>query len=317
MLVLLALILLPPGAQGEIAQPKPTPVVGQTGQAGTKAKNGDSVAIPSRYEYKMAMKFPLYYYDVRHLIPFWKTHGMILRAQDYIRLVPSVPHQRGSLWTMEKNSMAAWRLTSSFLVTGRGYAGGEGLTFWYSNNTNGLGPFYGAPNAFQGLAVVLDTADVASRRYSPYIYGVQSRGDAATTSAMLATTPKLGGCFRQYRNTLHPVWFRMSYVNRTLTVEMDVTHRGKLWVECFTARDLDLPTGLQFGVSAATEPLYHDNVDVYSMEVEQLQPPPRPHGLRGEEAAYLQRGQPFVMTPRLRQAIQESEAMARRLREAQ
>ncbi|KAJ3070756.1 hypothetical protein HDU98_006214 [Podochytrium sp. JEL0797] len=53
---------------------------------------------------------------------------------------------------------------------------------------------------------------------------------------------------------------------------MDLNQEGKAFSECFSKENVDLPIGYHFGVSAATSQFKHENHDLFSFEVYEVNP---------------------------------------------
>ena len=83
-----------------------------------------------------------------------------------------------------------------------------------------------------------------------------------------------GECQAAFRNALGLVWMRVSHFNREVRVDLDLQPHTQLSQEerhfrhhCFTVKDVQLPTGYYFGLTALasgnTEP---DAVDIYAFD---------------------------------------------------
>ncbi|KAJ3026160.1 UNVERIFIED_CONTAM: Protein ERGIC-53 [Siphonaria sp. JEL0065] len=122
----------------------------------------------------------------------------------------------------------------------------------------------------------MDAADVG-RRYVPLIYGYNSEHGNQKLEGSLRAPPEnysgfLGKCFRDYRNTPHKVFARVSYIGKTLKFEMDLNQEGNGYSECFSTSNVNLPIGYHFGISASTSQFTHDDHDVFSFEVYETNP---------------------------------------------
>ncbi|KAI8870756.1 hypothetical protein GQ42DRAFT_11783 [Ramicandelaber brevisporus] len=81
----------------------------------------------------------------------------------------------------------------------------------------------------------------------------------------------LGGCYHDARNTQKPFWIKVVYhSDHHLQVFYD--DNGTKWKQCFEAKDVDLPTGYYFGLSASTGD-HPDDHDVLAFETYELNPP--------------------------------------------
>ncbi|KAG0048365.1 hypothetical protein BGZ83_006670 [Gryganskiella cystojenkinii] len=274
------------------------PVTGQQqqkdakgGSAGSATK--ENILEPSanrRFDYRQSLKKPFMYNGA---IPFWTHHGNSFVAEDFIRLAPSVPRLRGSVWRESANNYKEWEVEFSFKAYGQGQVGGKGLAFWYTQEKAIEGKVFGNKAQWTGLGVFLDTSDPANRRSNSVIYGIMNDGTKDFPKNPTQNTNSFGGCLRDYKNSAGPVVMRISYVGSVLRVAVDTVNKGKKPVMCFEHKDLELPTGYHFGVSAeAAENGSPDDHDLFSFEVFEVNPsakaakPLRPH-----EAEMIRKGE--------------------------
>ncbi|KAG0206115.1 hypothetical protein BGX28_002368 [Mortierella sp. GBA30] len=226
-----------------------------------------------RYDYKQSVKKPFMYNGA---IPFWGHHGNSFVASDFIRLAPSVPGLKGSVWRSTPNEYKEWEVEFSFKAFGQGQVGGKGLAFWYTQERAIEGPVFGSKDQWKGLGVFMDTSDPANHRSNSVIYGIMNDGTKKFPANPTANTNSFGGCLRDYKNSPVPVVVRVSYVGSTLKVSADTHSRGHKLVTCFEQKDLSLPIGYHFGFSAeAAENSSPDDHDLYTFEVYEVNPPPR------------------------------------------
>ncbi|KAI8995865.1 legume-like lectin, partial [Gaertneriomyces semiglobifer] len=258
-----------------------------------------------RHDYRFTFKKPYFMYDEKS-IPYWELTKGVLASNDSIRLTPSVPDHQGSVWSIRPNPYPEWQAVFSFSAFGRGFLGGEGLAFWYTEDRMIEGPMYGNKDAWKGLAVVFDTAEQAENRYTPYIYGVYNDGKEHYANRDDYVQTALSGCFRDYRNTPTPVFARITYANETLKVEIDLRQQGSGFTECFKATPIKLPTGYYFGISAATEAHLADDHDIYLFELTQLNPPPRKKEVeRPHEAEHIAKEGQFQISEEMKENIEK------------
>ncbi|ORY53585.1 hypothetical protein BCR33DRAFT_760983 [Rhizoclosmatium globosum] len=232
-----------------------------------------------RYDYKQSLKKPFFVFpnhETGNKIPFYDFSGDALVTNDYVRLTPSLPNQSGALWREEPNQHKEFQIHFAFRASGRGYAGGEGLALWYTANKGVKGDVMGAQDFFKGLGLIFSTSSRKDNRFSPYIYAVLNDGTKQIASRTPQTHEILGGCMRDYRNTPHPVWVRVTYKRRQLRVDVDLYKDGYKFEECFRAKDVDLPPGYYFGATAKTgaHDVFDDH-DVLGLEVFEVHPHPR------------------------------------------
>lgn len=90
-------------------------------------------------------------------------------ALDFIRLSPSLPRLRGSVWRTTPNPYKDWEVEFSFKAFGQNHVGGKGLAFWYTKERGVEGPVFGNQEKYEGLGVFLDSSDPLNqvRRLAP------------------------------------------------------------------------------------------------------------------------------------------------------
>lgn len=82
------------------------------------------------------------------------------------------------------------------------------------------------------------------------------------------THTELAGCEAKFRDVDHDTIVSIKYENDVLSLSTDFESTG-VWKECFSVKDVILPTGYHIGVSAATGDL-SDNHDVISIKTVML-----------------------------------------------
>ncbi|KAF9425052.1 Vesicular integral-membrane protein VIP36 [Entomortierella beljakovae] len=106
------------------------------------------------------------------------------------------------------------------------------------------------------------------------MYGIMNDGTKNFPSNPTQNSNSFGGCLRDYKNTANPVFVHVSYIGRTLKVSTDIHTKGKKLLPCFEQKDLDLPVGYYFGLSASASDIgTPDDHDIYSLEVYEAHPP--------------------------------------------
>lgn len=84
-------------------------------------------------------------------------------AQDFVRLAPSVPGLRGSVWRKTPNEYKEWEVEFSFKAHGQSPVGGRGFAFWYTQDRAVDGLVFGNQDKWKGLGVFMDTSDPANQ----------------------------------------------------------------------------------------------------------------------------------------------------------
>ncbi|KAF8932457.1 hypothetical protein BGZ47_011371 [Haplosporangium gracile] len=290
------------------------------GNGNTKSSinnNNQEFALPAenrRYDYKQSMKKPFTYNSV---MPFWSNHGNSFVASDFVRLSPSVPGLKGSVWRQAPNEYKEWEVEFQFKAFGQGHVGGKGLAFWYTQERAIEGNVFGSKDQWKGLGVFMDTADPANQRNNPVVYGIMNDGTKPFPSNPTANTNSFGGCLRDYKNTHVPVVVRVSYIGGVLKVSVDTHSKGKKTMPCFEQKDLNLPVGYYFGLSAqAADHGNPDDHDLYAFEVYEVNPPKKEKApLRPHEAEMKRKGEEVkvdladqVTFQEVQKIVQEQEA---------
>ncbi|KAF9273366.1 hypothetical protein BGZ68_001574 [Mortierella alpina] len=257
-----------------------------------------------RYDYKQSLKKPFMYNGD---IPYWGQHGNSFVALDFVRLAPSVPGLKGSVWRSSPNEYKEWEVEFSFKAFGQGRVGGKGLAFWYTQERAIEGPVFGSKDMWKGLGVFMDTSDPANQRSNSVIYGIMNDGTKKFPANPTANTNSFGGCLRDYKNSPVPVVVRVSYIGGTLKVSVDTHSKGKKLVTCFEQKDLQLPIGYHFGFSAeAAANGNPDDHDLYTFEVYEVNPPPKSmKPLRPHEEAMIKQGKEAKVDEKDKEAYDE------------
>ncbi|KAJ3385619.1 hypothetical protein HDU84_002102 [Entophlyctis sp. JEL0112] len=230
-----------------------------------------------KYDYKQSFKKPLFVLPHSHgnKIPFFEYSGDAIPSNDHLRLTSSFPDQSSAIWAETPNNKAEWQVHFAFKVGGSAYAGGNGLALWYTKERNVKGPLMGSKDGWTGLGLIFSTSAREENRFAPLIYAVVNDGTKEIAGKPVPADAIAGSCFRNYRSSQFPVWVRVTYKNRQLRVDVDLYKDGYLFIECFRAKNIDLPKGYYFGASASTGAHTLNDHDIYALEVFELNPHPR------------------------------------------
>jgi len=246
-------------------------------------------APPFKLDYKLSFKKPYYYNN--NTIPFWTTSGDVIKAADFIRLAPSVPGSKGHIWSTIPNPYEEWEVNFQMKIVGQHVGGGRGMAFWYARDTHQDGPIFGSKDNWNGLGIWFDSSSPKTK--SPMTLALVNDGTKGFASKVDPTRHMLGSCFHNYRNTEEPVFVKITYKNRTLSVMMDSDNRGSSYHFCLRKQNVDLPTGYHFGLTAASQSPPDDH-DVITFETWQLNPPAKlSHPNRPLEEEKIKKGQKF------------------------
>ncbi|KAF9577966.1 hypothetical protein BGW38_006505 [Lunasporangiospora selenospora] len=254
----------------------------------------DQPAPKRRFDYKQSLKKPFQYNGE---LPFWTHHGNSFVALDFIRLTPSVPQLRGSVWRETPNEYKEWEVEFAVKAFGQSHIGGRGFAFWYTKDKEtkvegGGGPVFGSQDKWTGLGLFMDSSDPANQRTQPVVYGILNDGTKQFPSKPTTNSDNLGGCLRDYKSSPVPAVVRVSYIGQTLKISIDPMNKGKRLVTCFEQKDVKLPTGYYFGISAESALTgTPDDHDLFSFEVYEVNPPPRTaNNLRPHEEEMIKKG---------------------------
>lgn len=243
--------------------------------------------IITKHDYKQSFKAPFSIDPSKLSIPYWTHSAEVQLSDNVIRLVPSLNHKFGSVYSTTRNNHKDWMVEFSFLVQGTGIAGGEGLAFWYVKDFKPFPEFYGGTSQFEGLGIIFDTSDHTTNRHNPFIYAIENTGSKQDWSNYASPSVHLASCSREYRNSATPVFVKVIYLQNTLSLEMDTRQGGRSYTNCFKAAIRDLPVGYQFAISAATQETSYglDDHDILSFETFELNPAPKSPDRRPEDRA--------------------------------
>jgi hypothetical protein len=212
-------------------------------------------------------------------IPHWEYGGSALVTENYIRLTPAIQSKTGYIYNTEPVHVRNWRVDLRFEIHNTHALGADGLAFWYVKQPEKTsGPLFGQKEYFKGLGIIFDTYDNNGNGDGPSIIAISGNGDPNAKwdidHDLLAN--QLERCKADFRNAIGGVvTSRITYENHVLTVDVDTMGSGK-FVRCFTIRDLKLPTGYYFQLTAVTGGLadYHD---VHSFITYDLSPKSKRH----------------------------------------
>ncbi|CAO3592396.1 unnamed protein product [Absidia cylindrospora] len=276
---------------------------------GSTNKNG---GVEKKMDYKLSFKVPYLYGNE---VPFWSAGGDTITSRDIIRLSPSIPGSTGWLWSNLENDYENWMVDMDFRVSGSQIHGGRGMAFWYSKHKLPTGPIFGAQDQWEGLSIWFDTANPKTRH--PTIMAFMNDGKFSYASEGVDPNKRaLATCHIDYRNPTSIVKMRLTYKDKILTMMLDNTSLGKKFRPCFQLRDITLPPGYHFGLTASSHNPADDH-DIISFETFQLDPPPKKaNQKRPLEDAKIQQGEEFIeLSEEQRKKIEEAESEIKRLRE--
>ncbi|XP_076631088.1 vesicular integral-membrane protein VIP36 [Colletes latitarsis] len=211
-------------------------------------------------------------------VPYWDFFGSTMVTNNYIRLTPDLQSKQGAIWNSYPCQVRNWELQVHFKVHGKGTdLFGDGFVIWYAKERMQTGPVFGNKDYFQGLAIILDTYSNHNGPHNhqhPYISAMVNNGSLHYDHDRDGTHTQLAGCEAKFRNLEHDTHIAIRYERDTLTVSTDFANKAA-WKECFSVKDIKLPTGYYFGISATTGDL-SDNHDILSIRLFELDLPDDP-----------------------------------------
>ncbi|XP_076295456.1 vesicular integral-membrane protein VIP36 isoform X2 [Lasioglossum baleicum] len=211
-------------------------------------------------------------------IPYWDFYGSTMVTNNYIRLTPDLQSKQGAIWNSVPCHARNWELQVHFKVHGKGRdLFGDGFVIWYAKERMQYGPVFGNQDYFQGLAIILDTYSNHNGPHNhqhPYISSMVNNGSLHYDHDRDGTHTQLAGCEAKFRNLEHDTHIAIRYERDILTVSTDFANKAA-WKECFSVKEIKLPTGYYFGLSATTGDL-SDNHDILSIRLFELDLPDDP-----------------------------------------
>ncbi|KAH7144559.1 concanavalin A-like lectin/glucanase domain-containing protein [Dactylonectria estremocensis] len=174
-----------------------------------------------------------------------------------IILTPLAPgNQRGAVWSQQSLQRSQWIADVDFRANGPDRGGGN-LNVWLVRGgpgTVGSSSIY-TVGKFDGFALVLDKQG----SQGGIIRGYLNDGTTDYSSKQRVEELAFGHCPYAYRNLGRPSQIKLRQTSSSFRVEID----GQL---CFETTKFSIPTGYQFGVTAAT-PDTPDSFEVFKLVV--------------------------------------------------
>lgn len=213
-------------------------------------------------------------------LPHWDFGGSTVVTDKLIRLTPDKQSRVGWLWNEQPSHLSAWEAVITMRIHARRNPGADGMAMWYcerpvkydatNKDHEARLKLWGNAPDFKGLAVIFDTYDNDGQRDNPVVTVLQGTGDANQKwdhDTDLTSNAKLR-CVYEFRNTAKGdnVRVRVVYADKTVQVYLSTTESGAKETFCGQAKDLYLPTGYYFGLTATTGHLA-DNHDVHGFVV--------------------------------------------------
>lgn len=189
-----------------------------------------------------------------------------INTNKHIRLTRNRPSQMGWLWSRIPLTAHNFVVEVEFKIHGESsHLYGDGLALWLTKTRTQPGPVFGSVDNFEGLGIFLDTYANTRHSYSfPRVVGMLGDGKTSYDQDGDGQNNGLGGCSANYRRTNVATKLRVTYVKDKL-LNVKIQYRAwDDWLECFTIRDISLPTAPYLGFSAMTGDV-SDNHDIISV----------------------------------------------------
>lgn len=204
---------------------------------------------------------------------YWHLIGNTLVTDRFIRLTSDTQSKAGGLWNSIPVTYPDWEMHVHFKVHGTGKElFGDGFAIWYARDPRVSGSVFGYQDYFHGLAIFMDTYsnhNGAHNHVHPYISAMVNNGSLHYDHDRDGTHTMIAGFEAPFRGRDVDTLVAIRYQNDKLTVSTDIDGKNT-WKECFTAKDVRLPSHYYFGFSAATGDL-SDNHDIISIHTYQLE----------------------------------------------
>lgn len=214
----------------------------------------------------------------------WELMGDAMVTTEQVRLTADMQSRQGAVWSRTPCHLKDWEMQVHFKIHGQGKKNlnGDGLAIWYTKERMQKGPVFGNRDNFTGLGVFVDTypneekhLEAQKKRYTPrtqrifpFVLAMVGNGTISYDHERDGRPTELGGCNAMVRNLKHDTFLFIRYVNRRLTVMIDIDGQHE-WRDCLDIPGVKLPQGYYFGATAVTGDL-SDNHDIISMKLYQL-----------------------------------------------
>jgi len=201
-------------------------------------------------------------------LPYWDFIGNTMITSNYIRLTPDLQSKSGAIWNYSPCMTKNWEVHVTFKVHGKGTElFGDGFAIWYAKERMIQGPVFGSKDHFSGLVVILDTYSNHNGPHNhqhPYLSAMVNNGSWSYDHDRDGTHTQLSGCEVRFRNVDWDTHISIRYQDDLLSISTDLENRGE-WKNCFVVKNVELPTGYFFGLSATTGDL-SDNHDIHGFK---------------------------------------------------
>nr|POF05954.1 l-type lectin-like domain-containing protein [Quercus suber] len=207
----------------------------------------------------------------------WFDYGgdTVIRADSYVRLTSQNPSQAGWIFSRVPLTATNWEIEVEFKISGSGGGlFGDGMALWVTKSRAEMGPVFGMKDNFEGLGLFFDTyKNNRPGTVFPYVMAMLGDGKTSYEQSTDGKPNEAAGCSaRGIRNADFPTKARITYwQDKELTVDMMFKKEDE-WSNCFSLKDVKLPSTSYLGFSAETGEL-SDNHDIIKVETRNLYSP--------------------------------------------
>ncbi|KAH9966287.1 legume-like lectin family-domain-containing protein [Russula compacta] len=193
----------------------------------------------------------------------------IVNTNKHIRLTHNRQSQMGWLWSRLPLTATNFIIEVEFKIHGStSHLFGDGLALWITTERAQPGPVFGSKDHFTGIGIFLDTYknDLDSDYPFPRIIAMKGDGKTSYDVGKDGVPNMMGECAINYRRTNVPTKLKVIYVKDTV-LDVKIQWKGwDQWSDCFTLKDISLPTSPYIGLSAMTGDV-SDAHDIISVAV--------------------------------------------------
>ncbi|KAI0262239.1 ERGIC53, mannose lectin, ER-golgi intermediate compartment [Gloeopeniophorella convolvens] len=178
-----------------------------------------------------------------------------VNTNKHVRLTRNKPSMMGWLWSRLPLTASNFIIETEFKISGDGsHLYGDGIALWITTERAQPGPVFGSKDHFNGIGIFLDTYknDIHSDYPFPRIIAMKGDGQTSYDLAKDGVPNMIGECSANYRRQNFATKLKVTYV-RDVVLDVKVQYKGwDEWSNCFTIKDISLPTNPYIGFSAMT-----------------------------------------------------------------
>ncbi|KAI0001053.1 legume-like lectin family-domain-containing protein [Russula vinacea] len=178
-----------------------------------------------------------------------------VNSNKHVRLTRNVQSQMGWLWSRLPLTAINFIIEVEFKIAGSTtHLHGDGLALWITTERAQPGPVFGSKDHFTGIGIFLDTYknDLESEYPFPRIVAMKGDGKTSYDVGKDGVPTMIGECAVDYRRRNTATKLKVIYVKDTV-LDVKIQWRGwEEWSDCFTLKDISIPTNPYIGLTAMT-----------------------------------------------------------------